>query len=72
MSEEDPFDDIDYILEYVSENLYFDNDKQLEQFLVELVDRIKNNYNCLSSETETESESELEVEVDKDGFHSLK
>ena len=72
MSEEDPFDDIDYILEYVSENLHFDNDIQLEQFLVELVDRIKNNYNCLSSETETESESEIEVEVDKDGFHSLK
>jgi hypothetical protein len=80
MSEEDPFDDIDYILEYISENLSFDNEEQLNVFIKEFTARLKDFYNALETESDSTSSEEspkiepefINVNIDEEGFHSLK
>ena len=80
MSEDDPFDDIDYIIEYISENLSFDNEDQLNFFIKEFNARLKDFYNALESESDSTSSEEppkiepefVNVNIDEEGFYSLK
>ncbi len=59
MSEENPFDDIDNILEYISDNIIFENKKQLNLFSLELLTRLNNLYiNNLENESTTSEEDE--------------
>jgi len=59
MSEEDPFDDIDNILEYISDNIIFENKKQLNLFSLELLTRLNNLYiNNFENESTTSEEDE--------------
>jgi len=66
MSEENPFDDIDNILEYISENIIFDNQIQLDLFLFEFASRLKDSYKNIKnpeppSTDEDEDEDFLEL-----------
>ena len=40
MSEIDPFDDIDKIMEYVVDNMEFENKLQIKQFILEFEERL--------------------------------
>ncbi len=78
MSEENPFDDIDNILEYISDNIIFDNQIQLDLFLFEFESRLKDLFlnkveseSSTSEESTTESEPKLKVNIDEEGFYSL-
>jgi len=81
MSEINPFDDIDMICQFISSNLSFDNSSQLEQFINELNERIRDTFDSdYSSESSISSEEYDEKEVikeknkmkkDKDGFYEI-
>tara|TARA_R110002096_G_scaffold76889_2_gene181448 strand:+ start:2941 stop:3180 length:240 start_codon:yes stop_codon:yes gene_type:complete len=79
MSEINPFDDIDNILEYISDNLEFDNERQLNKFITELTERIKDTFSKYETESSS-SESDtsfgepevLEVVHSGEGFFKLK
>jgi len=79
MSEINPMDDIDNIIEYISYNLDFQNEKQLNRFIKELNERIKDTFNNYETESST-SDSEtsfgepevIEVVDDGNGFFKIK
>jgi hypothetical protein len=69
MSEINPFDDIDMICEYISCRISFDNNSQLEQFIKELNERIRDSFDPdYSSESSVSSEEIDEKEVVKEKF----
>ena len=79
MSEINPFDDIDNILEYISDNLEFDNERQLNKFITELTERIKDTFNKYETESSSSDSDDsigepevLEVVYSGDGFFKLK
>ncbi len=79
MSEINPMDDIDNIIEYISDNLEFENEKQLNTFIKELNERIKDTFNNYETESSTsDSETSLgepeiiEVVDDGNGFFKIK
>jgi len=81
MSEINPFDDIDMICEFISCRLSFDNKSQLEKFIKELNERIRDTFDPdYSSESSVSSEEYDETEVikekvkikkDKDDFYEI-
>jgi len=81
MSEINPFDDIDMICEYISCRICFDNNAQMEQFIKELNERIRDSFDPdYSSESSVSSEEIDETEIvkekvkvkkDKEEFYEL-
>ena len=80
MSEINPFDDIDMICQFISSNLSFNNCSQLEQFINELNERIRDTFDSdYSTESSISSEEYEEKEVikeknkikDKEGFYEI-
>lgn len=84
MSELNPMDDIDNIIEYISYNLEFQNKRQLNKFITELNERIKDTFiNNFDKDYETESSTSdsdtsfgepeiIEVVDDGNGFLKIK
>ena len=79
MSDRNPFEDIDDILEYISDNLEFDNERQLNKFIKELTERIKDTFDNYETESSTsDSDTSLgepeiiEVVDDGNGFFKIK
>jgi len=81
MSEENPFDDIDMICEFISCRISFDNSAQLEQFIKELNERIRDSFDPdYSSESSVSSEEidekeiikeKVKVKKDKEDFYEI-
>jgi len=81
MSEEDPFDEIDTICEFISYRLDFDNSVQLENFIKELNGRLRDLIDPdYSSESSVSSEEindtklvkeKIKVKKDKEDFYEI-
>jgi len=81
MSEEDPFDEIDAICEFISYRLDFDNSVQLEKFIKELNERLRDlidpDYSSESSVSSEEIDDtkvikeKIKVKKDKEEFYEI-